>query len=651
MVSDRKFTLLACCAIIVLGVLVYANSIGGEFIWDDGALIRDNIYLRSLSGLPRLFTSDWGAGSGIKYTFYRPLTSATFFINYSLGNQNVEYYHVVNVLLHILVALCIYWFVIFLFGDRLLSLMASVLFTVFPTHTETVSYISGRVDSLPMVFMLLSFIFYVKRCDKKSAVSLVASVLFFILALLSKENALIFPVLLFLYHLLFKRRVVKKVFSIFLVIPILYILFRHLFLRAPFSGMPSLTGVLQRIPGFFAAISGYFRILLLPLNLHMDYGDRLFSLADPRVLSGYIIACSLLFLAFTQRKRNIVISFGIFWFFIALIPVSNLYPVAFYMADHYLYFPSLGFFLVIAKLLSTLYHRNNFKKMSVFIFAALTATYSVLTAKQNSYWRDPTAFYERTLQYNPDSWRALHDFAFASSQIDKRENALTLYRKSIMAKPDLLASYNDIALLYRDMGQQERAQRWAKKVIGLNPAFTEGHNTLALIYSDMGRENDAIMAYEKAISIDPGYEKTYNNLAWVYRTRGESDTAIELYKKAIGINPFYKEGYFNLGNIYSELGRPRDAILAYEKAVEIDPRYKEALNNLGAEYVSLGESEKAITAFQKVVEIDRVNGDAHNNLAVLYFYSGKLDLAKHHLNRAIELGSKVHPDFLKQLKN
>ncbi|GAF76422.1 unnamed protein product, partial [marine sediment metagenome] len=147
-------TILAIVLIIILGFVVYSNSLNGKFIWDDEYLIKNNVYIRSFSYLPKIFSEDIGTGAEKKYYFYRPLQMITYMIDYSLWKLNVRGYHLTNTLLHILAALTIYWLINILFGDRPLSLFASLFFVAHPIHTEAVAYISGRADPLALLFML-----------------------------------------------------------------------------------------------------------------------------------------------------------------------------------------------------------------------------------------------------------------------------------------------------------------------------------------------------------------------------------------------------------------------------------------------------------------------------------------------------------------
>ena len=211
--------------IIILGFAVYANSLHGEFIWDDNHLVKNNPHIKSWSHLPKIFTESIGrSATGVKSNGYRPLQTFSYLINHSIsGSNSIRSYHLTNALLHVFVALCIYWLINILFRDRLLSFLTSVFFVVHPIHTEAVAYISGRADSLAVLFMLLSIIFYVKYLRSDRLILNICVCLSYVFALLSKESSLILPLLLLLCHYIHEKKIELKRFSPILAITFIYI--------------------------------------------------------------------------------------------------------------------------------------------------------------------------------------------------------------------------------------------------------------------------------------------------------------------------------------------------------------------------------------------------------------------------------------------
>ncbi|MDD5449444.1 MAG: hypothetical protein PHO42_02475, partial [Candidatus Omnitrophica bacterium] len=420
----EKITVLASVAlIIILGLALYANSLNGKFVYDDESLISGNAFIKRWSVISKAFSEDIGKAAGITYGFYRPIQIITYAVDYHIWGLNPWGYHLTNIFLHILVSLCVYWFAYLLFCDKTISLLTAVFFVVHPIHTTVVSYISTRAESLYLLFLLISFIFYIKSIREGGALSFLIMLSSYLLGLCSKENALILPVLLFLYHYTFNEKIRIKEFLSLSAAAVVYMFIRvtvlkHLMVTADFKSV-----LLQRIPGFFIAVAEYLRLMFLPFGLHIEYGERLFNFSDPKAIFGLAILTAMIFCILRTRKTKGFIFFSLSWFIITLLPVSNLYPLNAYMSENWLYLPSIGFFLLLAKGLSALYKKAGFKIFIPLFIIGLITFYSYLTIKQNRYWREPMAFYERTLKYSPYSAKTYNNLGNIYTDIGRKGEA------------------------------------------------------------------------------------------------------------------------------------------------------------------------------------------------------------------------------------
>ncbi len=545
---NKKTLLIHILLIAALGMLVYLPAMRGGFILDDNGLVKDSEIIKSWANFPRIFSGDMGGGSLTPYVSYRPLVTLTFMADHSFWKLERLGYHLTNIAFHVLVALCLYWFLALLFGNATLSLLASVFFVVHPVHTEAVAYIAGRNDCLSLLFMLLTFIFYLKRCRAKRLIYLCFMVLSFSLALLSKENALILPVLLLLYYYAFKKKEGLRDIVSLVITTGFYLVLRWLVLKgnAPPMSTVVVGSVFERLPGVFAALFQYLRLLVLPIDLHMDYGKRLFSFMDAKVLLGVAAALFLLVFAFKKRKSDPFLFFSVGWFFIALLPVANIYPLPFYMAEHWLYVPSIGFFLLLARSFSRLLKEKKSRLFAGILCVALVCSWSLVTFWQAAYWRDPLLFYQRTISFDPQNE----------------------------------ALYNNLGSVYEEQGDTQKAIAAYRMSRGLEPNFIRAYNNLGRLYSKLGRYPEAIEIYRQAIAINPGYADLYGNLGTIYARLGKREEAIALLKKAVTLKPNDAVAYYNLGNIYFDLARYDEAIMVYQKAVHFDPTYGKAYGNM-----------------------------------------------------------------------
>jgi len=580
--QNKKFIFISIGLIAILGFVIYSNSIDGGFIWDDKDLIKDNVYIKSWSYLPELFTKHIGAGGDAKYFSYRPVQMVTYMVNYSFCGLDVRGYHLTNILLHVLAALAIYWLISVLCTDRLLSLFASILFVSHPTHVAAVTYMSGRADSLALMFMAVCFVLYIKNLNTEKISTYILITLSYMLALLSRENSLIFPALLLLYHYAFEKRLKLKNFLSVLGVGFIYIVLRLTFLKSLIPHTVSPNTLLQRLPGFFVAITNYMKIIFFPADLHMEYGPKLFSFQNPKAIVGVFILLSLLIYAFRKKKSNRLVFFSVFWFFIALLPLSNLYPIPIaYMAEHWLYIPSIGFFLLLANALVWLYRTKKIKALAVSLITFLVVFYSFLTIRYNEYWKKPIAFYERVLKYAPDATRTLNSLAFAYTDIGRKEEAIALFKKAIEIRPKYRSTYNNLGVLYYNLGRYKEAVDLYKKAIDIDPNNARTYDNLGNSYSFLGQKEKAISAYKKAIEINPNSAAAYNNLGVIYYDFDRFKEAIAACRKAIEINPRLASAHFNLSLCYFYKKQYNLAVkhcdLAIKYRYKVDPRFLEDL--------------------------------------------------------------------------
>ncbi|MCQ9206927.1 MAG: tetratricopeptide repeat protein [Omnitrophica bacterium] len=645
--ENKKYTLIAIFLIVIVGFAVYANSLGGEFIWDDIAFVKDNEFIRSWDNATRLFTKDAAkslapGGGGVKYNFFRPLQILTLMADYSLWGLNPVGYHFTNTIFHILAGLAIFWLITILFDDWILALFTGALFVAHPIHTEAVAFISGRADPMAFAFIILTLIFYIKSLNSKKPIFYILTLLGYVLAVLSREISVILPALLLLYHFSFRKKIKLAPCVPIVAVTAGYILLRSAMASRLLSGenIPSFSGALHRIPGFFVAITAYFRMLFLPFNLHMEYGKALFKFSDPEAILGAVIFVGLLAYAFKEKNRNKLASFGILWFFIALLPQSNIYPVGAYMAEHWLYLPSVGFFLLLARGLKSL----RWPLIILLVF------YSFLTIKQNTYWRELIPFYEKTLKYNSESPRLLNNLGVAYHNNKEYSKAVGAYKKSIEFGPTYFETHSNLGAVYHDIKEYEKAEAMYKKEIAMNPAYPKAHNNLGALYSDTGEYKKAIGAYKKSIEIRPARMEMYFNLGLAYQNAGKYKEAIRAYLKAIELNPNYPNAYHDLGVTYHKTGEYEKAIAAYKRAIKLNPNSEEMYTNLAMANEALGKAEDAIYAYKRAIRINPGHASAHNNLAILYFRTKRYSLAAKHCDKALRLGHEVSPQFLNDLK-
>lgn len=186
---------------------VYANSLTNEFVFDDESVVVGDPSLTSLSNIPKYFTAQEGFHKVIG-RYYRPLVSTTYNLDYTLYGLEPFGFHLTNVLIHVINCLLFLKLLFLLFKTyqtktaQLIIFLSAVIFAVLPVHTEAVTWVSGRTDSLAFTFFIASFICYLRYAETRKNSFFFLTLLMYILSLFTKEMAITFPVLIILYDLL-----------------------------------------------------------------------------------------------------------------------------------------------------------------------------------------------------------------------------------------------------------------------------------------------------------------------------------------------------------------------------------------------------------------------------------------------------------------
>jgi tetratricopeptide (TPR) repeat protein len=528
---SRKIIIMQIILLAALGFLLYANTLPGKFLWDDYGLVRDNVQIKSLTGVKKLFVANIGAGTGVTSNFYRPIQMFTYALDYSLWKLNPAGYHLTSILFHIAVALAVYWLVSVVFKDYRLSFLASALFIIHPLHTETVAYISARADIIAALFFLLTFIFYIKHLHSGSNKPLICALLFYPLALLAKESSLIFPLLALFYHYVFRVKIRPRAFLFFLFEIAAYFLLRLAVLKSPLLILPGSEPFYYRLPGFFLALGEYARLIILPFNLHMEYGLKLFKFSHPGVIPGVLTLSAALFCMF-KKWKNKIWPFALGWFLITLLPVSNLYPINAYMAEHWMYLPSVGVFIAGAYALLSLHSLKYCRIFAKVLIISLFFYYAFLTTQQNNYWRSPFLLLERTLEYAPDSPRANNELGNEYAGLGDNSRAEAFYRKAIIADPRYKSAYVGLGNLYCRVDKPAEALVMYQKAAEILPDSPEPYVGLGNALLKLKRGEEAIVAYKKAIALQPDAAYIYHNIAVACFSLKKYGPAVRYFDKA-----------------------------------------------------------------------------------------------------------------------
>lgn len=589
----------ALLLIFAFTLIIYSNSLGGEFVYDDEYFIVKNIAIRSLENIPSFFISPSAvAFSELSQDVYRPVTTLSYALDYFLWKLDAFGYHAVNVLLHALNAMLVFLLLWIAFGDVFLAFLAAILFASHPVQTEVVAWISGRSSVLFLFFYLSAMLGYVLYAKNGRRVFLWASLGAFAMSLFSKEMAVTLPVLLIAYDahfgssVGFRKRFFGR-YAPYIALALLFVLARSTVLERMsqcgwWGGSPYHTFLTM-----VTVLVDYMKIMLWPVDLCAFYVTNInTSIADAKVVfSSAVLAalCAAMPLLF-RRARGV--SFAIWWFLITLLPVSNMIPIRALMAERFLYLPSVGFCLLMAILIERVGlagFRDKTKPGKIFavsIAAVLVLSYSARTMVRNEDWKDSVSITNSILKVTPLNPWAFASLGAAYSGQGRHAEAVEPLIKAITLSNSYFSPRNILGFSYLEMGRYEDAIRVLEDALKMKPDNLEALNSLGVAYASVRKYDEAVKQFERSIKVDPTFANAYINLGTAYDHMGRLDKALETYGRVESITKSRQDiaiANIRMGDVYIKMGLHDKAKEAYAKAAGLCGRGMEQLRQIAVD--------------------------------------------------------------------
>ncbi len=503
--------------IMVIGVLLYLPTLFCDYHYlDDNVLIKDNFYkIQNLSYIPQAFLEGAFLDSYGAELYYRPLLTISFIIDAQFGQNSLFFFHLTDIILHLITACLIYLILIKLKLNKKLAFLFTLLFTVHPINLQAIAWLPGRNDPLLAVFVMAGFLFFLNWLESNKYKWYWWFLGFYAISLFTKETAIVFPFLCLAYLFLVKR---EKLFTkkYWLIgIPYIVITIPWLFLRSTIidSPMSENYNVWQSLSENIPAIIPYIGKIIFPFNLSVfPY------LADMPMIYGLIaIAGIITLLIYTKNTNWRYVIFGFTWFLLFLLPsfVRPLSSLADF-SEHRVYTSLLGFILILWQIRIPLPKNINWQKVGVIFSLIIIVIFSTLNITHAKNYK----------------------------------NKITFWSDAVINSPSSSFNRNNLGAMYYLDGEYEKALRQWEKTLELNPNEPLTHNNIGLIYEKLGQYTEAEQAYFAELQINPYYDITHFNLGLLYARINKGDKAAEYWHKTIELNPNYFDAYLNLAQYY-----------------------------------------------------------------------------------------------------
>ena len=644
--------------LIPLVFIAYAQVFRAGFIWDDESHLTQNPCVVGPLGLKEIWTTTQAV--------YYPLVLTTFWALHKFVGLNPLPYHILNVLMHAVSAILL-WRVLRQLNVRG-AWLGAALWALHPVMVQSVAWVTELKNTQSCVFYLLSILFFLKWEDQGGAVSrpsqreatdrrslvIALSLLFFLLAILSKPSTVMLPIVLALCIWWRRERIQRRdflalvPFALISAVASIWTVFEQKFHAGAIGGDWAQTRP-ERLIIAGKAIWFYLGKLVWPHPLIFIYPR--WDVDSSKVVAYLPLLAAiagLVALWFIHAKSGRALFFAAAYYVVSLFPVLGFFDVFFFrysfVSDHFQYLASMGpLALAGAAIVTAVGRFGELRKPSradttalqfsgniavvrskSFLLPAIPGIFLLslvfLTWRQTAVYHDLVTLYTATLQKNPGCWMAHYNLGIILREQGDVDQALEHYRQAFALRPNYAEAHYNLARCLVEKGQLDDAIEHYEKALKINPADPETHNNLGVTLFGIGRVDDAIVHYQKALAIWPGYAAAACNLANALIVRqlpGDLDDAIARYSMCLAQAPDQAEAQYNLASALLRKGSIDEAIVHYKKALELLPANADAHANLGSALLAKGRIAEAIGQYKEALTLAPENVAAQSNLAWL----------------------------------
>jgi len=664
--------------IIVISYIVFYNSLYNEFVFDDESVIVNNASIQNTDNIVKYFSGEEGFHKVIG-KYYRPIVSASYAVDFSIWGLDPYGFHMTNLIIHIIASLLLFKILSFLFSRykyrNIFSLFGALIFAVHPIHTEAVSWISGRTDSMVSMFFFASFLFYIKFTGNPhheghentkhtepsgNFMYLAVSLIFYVFGLLSKEMIVTMPVIILLYDFVYRKKDFKYLkknlitYGLFAAVTLIYLFIRHSVL----ADVPDRDSYLYFYNKewdvvfwtMVKTIPVYFRLLFAPFGLLYHYNGVITnssSIIEFSAMLSFLFIILLIGLAVFFYKRDSIVSFCILFFLVSLLPVMNIVPTMNLMAERFLYFTSFALAVLITHLLMLASNKRDLGMLIIGIIVIIISL-SYLTYVRNEDWKNNETLYSSAIGYEGSVILVNEGNIYSNSK--KFDDAKKKYKRAIELRDNSVLAHHNLGLVYMIEGKLDSAEMRIKRGIAVDSLAPDGYFQLATIYNVQGKKDEAILMLEKLQTISPDYRESS---AMLESLKSDSGNKENLKSRQYEISFLQQRSYENFN-----AKKYKEAIEDLKKLAELnkDPASVSGFyNNIAMCYSELKDENMSEKYFLDAVKLDKKNVNALNGLVSLYLKRNESDKAMSYLNILIEINpgdekSKNKLDSLIKLK-
>ena len=527
--------------LLVVAVLVYANTLANGFTYDDNVYILRNQVVThpSLAGFLHPLESN---------NVFRPVYIASFALNWRLAGAQAFGYHLLNLLLHAGVVVLLYLVLKRLVESSrhaaTIAFVTALLFAVHPIHTEAVASIVGRSELLAVGFLLAAWLLHL---DDRP----IPALLCFLFALLSKESAVVFVPLVVLGDYARGKRKPFARYAWIAGFAALYLAMfwkieggrwgekRVVWLDNPLASLPATWRILNalRIAWKYVGLQVY------PATLSYDYSYNAIPLYSawryilPAAAAAVFVIALWIWTVLTRRSPWLLA--GSLYLVAFSVTANILVPTGTIMGERLAYLPSAGFCLLVALLWIRLEERQ--RSVAWAVLSAMLVALAARTVVRNRDWRNNFTLFSAEVRAVPGNARAHFNLGSEFDRLGQTGEARAEYAHAIRIYPDYPEAIENSGLLESRLGHDQDAQKLLETAVSLTPNSSRDRNfmtvNLAWHLTKTGQTEDALRLLDGVIARWSVYSPAWSNRAVAHYQRGEAGAARSDAEAALRLDP------------------------------------------------------------------------------------------------------------------
>ena len=665
----------------LLGAALYINTIFYGWVFDDELyILRNEVVNKGIRNLWQIWTTDFLGGIyDVNLKLYRPIPSTLFALEWSIFGNNPIGGHLINVLLYGLICGASYIFIYRLFNNRLLALIASLLFCVHPLHVEVVANIKAHDELLTLLFLLFSAIYWLNFSEKDDKKNQRLSFLFWGLALLSKESSITFLAIYPLIYWYKKQDITWASAGIkswpFIAFFGVYMLIRSAIIgpmqSAPLSIIDnSLVGISEGgnlLATKFYILGMYLGKFFYPQTLSCDYSvgeipEQTFT--NIGVLFSLLSLITLALITFKLIPKRHPIAFGLIWGFATLSLTCNFFIlIGFTFGERFMFTPSLGFCIALSAALMAILEKIKVTnwKIILSLVIVLSAPYTAKTLLRSPDWQSNSTLFSADVINAPNSIRTQEYYAnelIQRMKTKKDSSELKALSKEVIQRidfslkhyPYFIKAFRDKGMTYNILKQCDLAIESFERAEKLSRSIPTDHKE---ILSELSNAYNSCKEHQKSLLISRQFpETTSEEKYYKYKTIGinhfnlnKFDSASIYFKKAQEQSPNDTEIKVLISKTLNNTGDLKGAIKLLEK--DTSSTDSETQYQLAISYYRSGNTPQARIHVEKSLAINPSNGNALFTQAMILHDDKKYNEAITIYQKAI----KINPGFFKAYFN